>query len=194
MMDENRCVQLLEEHGVKPTANRIVVVKALAAAGRPMSLSELEYKILTIDKSGVFRCLTLFKEHRLVHVIEDGGDGVRYELCHSHDSETDEDLHVHFFCERCRRTYCLENIAIPEVALPEGFEQCSVNFMVKGICPECKGKSEQCKIIDNNKNAAAFPIKLEVRQQILCFTITYSLIDGRRHCHPRWEPFLPRSR
>ena len=140
MMDENRCVQLLEEHGVKPTANRIVVVKALAAAGRPMSLSELEYKILTIDKSGVFRCLTLFKEHRLVHVIEDGGDGVRYELCHSHDSETDEDLHVHFFCERCRRTYCLENIAIPEVALPEGFEQCSVNFMVKGICLDCKGK------------------------------------------------------
>jgi Fur family ferric uptake transcriptional regulator len=115
-----------------------VVVKALAAAGRPMSLSELEYKILTIDKSGVFRCLTLFKEHRLVHVIEDGGDGVRYELCHSHDSETDEDLHVHFFCERCRRTYCLEDIAIPEVALPEGFEQCSVNFMVKGICPQCK--------------------------------------------------------
>ena len=61
-------------------------------------------------------------------------------LSGEHDSETDEDLHVHFFCERCRRTYCLENIAIPEVALPEGFEQCSVNFMVKGICPQCKGK------------------------------------------------------
>jgi len=127
---------------VKPTANRIVVVKALEAAGRPMSLSELEYKILTIDKSGVFRALTLFKKHHLVHVIEDGGDGVRYELCHSHDGEVDDDLHVHFYCERCRRTYCLEDIPIPEVVLPAGFEMTSVNFMVKGICPQCKNKRE----------------------------------------------------
>ena len=127
---------------MKPTANRIVVVKALAAAGRPMSLSELEYKILTIDKSGVFRALTLFKEHHLVHVIEDGGDGVRYELCHSHDGEVDDDLHVHFYCERCRRTYCLEDIPIPEVVLPAGFEMTSVNFMLKGICPQCKNKRE----------------------------------------------------
>ena len=127
---------------MKPTANRIVVVKALEAAGRPMSLSELEYKILTIDKSGVFRALTLFKEHHLVHVIEDGGDGVRYELCHSHDGEVDDDLHVHFYCERCRCTYCLEDIPIPEVTLPAEFEMTSVNFMVKGICPQCKNKRE----------------------------------------------------
>ena len=138
MMDSKHCVALLEAHGVKPTSNRIVVLKAMAAAGRPMSLTELEYKILSIDKSGVFRTLTLFKEHHLVHVIEYGGDGVRYELCHIHDADTDDDLHVHFFCERCRRTYCLEHIAVPEVELPEGFQQNSVNFMVKGICPSCK--------------------------------------------------------
>ena len=137
-MDEKHCVELLEAHGVKPTANRIVVLKAMAAAGRPMSLMELEYKILSIDKSGVFRALTLFKEHHLVHVIEDGGDGVRYELCRSHDAETDDDLHVHFYCESCRRTYCLEHIAIPDVELPEGFQQHSVNFMVKGLCPDCR--------------------------------------------------------
>ena len=103
-----------------------------------MSLSELEYQILTIDKSGVFRALTLFKEHHLVHVIEDGGDGVRYELCHSHDDHVDDDLHVHFYCEQCRRTYCLEDIKIPPVRLSDGFEMHSVNYMVKGICPHCK--------------------------------------------------------
>ena len=138
MMDENRCVQLLEEHGVKPTANRIVVVKALAAAGRPMSLSELEYKILTIDKSGVFRCLTLFKEHRLVHVIEDGGDGVRYELCRSHHHDIDDDQHPHFYCEQCHRTFCLDDTEVPLIALPHGYQMTAVNYVVKGICPECK--------------------------------------------------------
>lgn len=88
--------ELLERHGVKATANRLIVAKALLTEGRPLSLMELEDKIGTIDKSGIFRSLTLFKEHHLVHAIEDGGDGTRYELCLSHDSARDEDAHVHF--------------------------------------------------------------------------------------------------
>ena len=140
-MDEQSCAELLEAHGVKPTANRIVVAKALAAASRPMSLSELEYKILSIDKSGVFRALTLFREHHLVHVIEDGGDGVRYELCHSHDLDHDDDMHVHFYCERCHKTFCIDGTPIPPVALPEGYVMQTVNYMVKGVCPDCSPRS-----------------------------------------------------
>ena len=137
-MNEQACVELLEHHGVKPTSNRILVAKALEAAQRPLSLMELEVKIKTIDKSGIFRALTLFREHHLVHVIEDGGDGVRYELCHSHDADQDDDMHVHFFCEECRQTYCLDDIKIPPVGLPGGFVMNSVNYMVKGICPHCR--------------------------------------------------------
>ena len=129
---------MLELHDIKPTANRIVVVNALMECERPMSLSELEYKILTIDKSGIFRTLTLFKEHHLVHVIEDGGEGVRYELCHSHNHKHDDDVHVHFFCEHCHKTYCFENIKIPQVDLPDGYEMTTVNYVIKGRCPECK--------------------------------------------------------
>ena len=129
---------LLIAHDIKPTANRIVVAKTLAAAVRPMSLSELEYKILSIDKSGVFRVLTLFREHHLVHVIEDGGDGVRYELCHSHDGHAeDDDQHVHFYCERCHRTFCLPDTPIPAVELPAGYRLSSINYMAKGLCPDC---------------------------------------------------------
>lgn len=140
MMNEKTCTELLEHHQIKPTANRIVVLKALAASDRPMSLTELEYKILSIDKSGVFRCLTLFREHHLVHVLEDGGDGVRYELCHSSGPENDDDLHAHFYCERCQRTYCLDQTPVPQVVLPDGFSMTSVNYMVKGICPACRKK------------------------------------------------------
>ena len=138
-MSSEDCEALLVAHDIKPTANRIVVAKALAAAERPMSLSELEYKILSIDKSSVFRVLTLFREHHLVHVIEDGGDGVRYELCHSHDGHAeDDDQHVHFYCERCHRTFCLHDTPIPTVSLPEGYRLTSINYMVKGLCPECR--------------------------------------------------------
>jgi Fur family ferric uptake transcriptional regulator len=137
-MSSEDCEALLVAHDIKPTANRIVVAKTLAAAERPMSLSELEYKILSIDKSGVFRALTLFREHHLVHVIEDGGDGVRYELCHSHDGHAeDDDQHVHFYCERCHRTFCLHDTPIPAVQLPHGYHLASINYMAKGLCPEC---------------------------------------------------------
>lgn len=139
-MNEQLCVKLLEHHGVKPTSNRLLVAKALETAQRPLSLMELETRIKTIDKSGIFRALTLFREHHMVHVIEDGGDGVRYELCRSHDDEHDDDMHVHFFCEVCRQTYCLDNIKIPPVELPGGFVMNTVNYMVKGTCPNCRDR------------------------------------------------------
>lgn len=139
-MNEQLSVKLLEHHGVKPTSNRILVAKALETAQRPLSLMELETRIKTIDKSGIFRALTLFREHHMVHVIEDGGDGVRYELCRSHDDEHDDDMHVHFFCEVCRQTYCLDNIKIPPVELPGGFVMNTVNYMVKGMCPNCRDR------------------------------------------------------
>lgn len=136
-MDKMNYEMLLEQHGVKPTANRMIVLRTLEGAGRPMSLSELGHQIQTIDKSGIFRTLTLFREQHLVHVIEDGGDGVRYELCHSHHDDVDDDLHVHFYCEQCHRTFCLEHIPVPAVDVPEGFIMNSANYMVKGICPQC---------------------------------------------------------
>ena len=54
-MGKEQCICLLTAHDVKPTANRIVIAEALAAADCPMSVKELEYSILSIDKSNIFR-------------------------------------------------------------------------------------------------------------------------------------------
>jgi len=137
-MDESSCVRLFEEHGIKPTANRIVVARTLAASMQPLSLAELERRIQTIDKSNVFRALMLFREHHLVHAIEGGGDGTRYELCHSHSHDHDDDQHPHFYCEQCHETYCLDYTEVPEIQLPEGFTVTSANLMIKGVCPHCR--------------------------------------------------------
>ena len=133
-------VKLLEEHGIKATVNRLLVAEALGDSSRPLSLMELEDQIGTVDKSGIFRSLALFKEHHLVHSIEDV-EGTRYELCLSHDSAHDEDTHVHFYCERCHRTFCLDDIHIPSVELPKGYDARSANYVLKGICPACSGYS-----------------------------------------------------
>ena len=105
---------------------------------QPQSLIELERRILTIDKSNVFRALMLFREHHLVHAIEGTSDGTKYELCHSHDHEHDDDQHPHFYCESCHETYCLDYAEVPQINLPEGFEATSTNLVIKGKCPHCR--------------------------------------------------------
>jgi len=129
--------KLLEEHGIRPTANRIVIAQALEHAGRPLSLMELEARLETIDKSNISRALALFREARLVHVLEDAGEGIRYELCHRHGEHADDDLHVHFYCVRCHRTFCLEDTPVPPVAAPAGYSVQSASYLLRGLCPEC---------------------------------------------------------
>ncbi|MBR1512729.1 MAG: transcriptional repressor [Bacteroidales bacterium] len=136
-MNEQQLIALMGQHGIKLTANRIIVAKALAEEHRPLSMSELEDRIGSIDKSGIFRTLTLFKEQHLVHVLEDS-EGTRYELCHSGNHAVDNDMHVHFHCEHCGETICLEDIPIPPVDLPKGYEAQSANFVLKGLCPHCQ--------------------------------------------------------
>ena len=137
-MKTSEIENLLKQRGIKPTANRTLIVKALAEAGRPVSLGELEDALGSIDKSNISRALAIFRSAHMVHVLEGGSDSVRYELCLSEHRGHDTDLHVHFYCESCGKTFCLNGIPIPEVSLPEGWEAESVNYMVKGVCPDCR--------------------------------------------------------
>lgn len=136
-MLDTEIIALLESHGVKPTPNRILLARALDAAGRPLSMTELETAVESIDKSNVFRTLQTFRDAHLVHALEDSGSGVRYELCHSHLEEHDDDLHVHFFCEKCHRTFCLEDIPVPPVPTPPSYQVSGASYLLKGLCPEC---------------------------------------------------------
>lgn len=132
-------VKLLEEVGIKPTSNRILVIKEICRSDMPISLLELESAIDTLDKSSISRVLNLLMGSGILHALEDGRGVTRYELCldHSADRSHASHMHAHFYCENCRKVYCLDNITIPKVSLPDGFEVSSVNFMLKGKCPEC---------------------------------------------------------
>ncbi|MBO5180640.1 MAG: transcriptional repressor [Paraprevotella sp.] len=136
-MKEEQIVSRMEERGLKPTAMRLLIYRALEDSAHALSLGELEEKLQTADRSTIFRTLTLFLAHHLVHGIEDGSGAVRYELCRADGECTLEDMHAHFYCERCHRTYCFPQTGIPTVDLPEGFLLNSVNYVLKGICPDC---------------------------------------------------------
>ena len=135
--------QLLEQHGIRPTANRITVVGALQSMTHPVSMKELEDRLLTLDKSSIFRVLTLLREHHLVHVIETGDGSVRYELCHSDSQSHDDDEHVHFYCEQCHRTLCLHDTPVPQVNVPDGYAPFATNVLVRGLCPRCRSRQRR---------------------------------------------------
>ncbi len=130
----------LQEHGIRPTGNRIVIARELGRSRGPLSMSELERRIGTIDKSNISRTLAVFREHHLVHTIEDGEGQVKYELCMSHDDDGDDDTHAHFFCERCHRTICLYDVPVPDFSVPEGYVVHGANCLLVGICPDCRKK------------------------------------------------------
>lgn len=139
-MGNDDVVEMLEKACIKPTSNRILVLRAIMRNSRPQSLAELEQKLLSLEKSSVFRVLTLLLKHGVVHTVEDGRGIVKYELCTGHGHCTGDDLHVHFYCEVCEQVSCFENIQVPVVELPDGFAVHSINYMLKGICPKCSGK------------------------------------------------------
>lgn len=134
------CEPILLEADVKPTPNRLIVLNALYEANAPMSLVELETALETLDRSSILRVLTLLLERGVIHTLEDGRGIAKYEICHAHHSANHDDMHVHFYCEQCRRTFCFEEVLAPRVTTPVGFVAHSLNYMLKGICPDCAKK------------------------------------------------------
>ncbi|WOG30629.1 Fur family transcriptional regulator [Segatella copri] len=141
-MNSQDIISRLESKGIRPTANRILVIKTLMGEQNPQSLSNLERKMVSMDKSSIFRTLTLFLEHDVVHAFEDGRGVLCYELCEEKGACDHHDGHIHFYCESCQRSFCMEDIHIPSFELPEGFYPHSISFVIKGECPECRKKHQ----------------------------------------------------
>lgn len=129
--------ELLERHGVRPTAVRILAYKAMLGFRDTFSLSDLETALDTVDKSSIFRTLESFAIHHVVHEIDDGSGSKKYCVCHNDHECGPDELHCHFYCEKCHKTYCLDHTHIPPVKYPDGFELHQVEYLMKGICRAC---------------------------------------------------------
>lgn len=128
---------LLESHGIRPTAVRILICRVISRFHDTFSMTELEDELDSVDKSTVFRTLTLFAARHIIHEIDDGSGSKKYCLCHNdHECRIDE-LHCHFYCESCHKTFCLDNSHIPLVPIPAGFEVKHIDYLMKGICEVC---------------------------------------------------------
>ena len=106
---------------------------ALAHAGIEKNAGE------NFDRVTVYRTLQTFVDKGIIHVIPTTDNSILYALCkddceagHHHDD------HVHFVCDDCNKTTCLEEVTVPNVKLPKGFKPTHAAMIVNGICSDCK--------------------------------------------------------
>lgn len=148
--------QHLQNHDIRPTAVRIMIWKTLSTLDYAFAMGDLEGLLPTVDRSTLFRALTLFTEKDLLHTLDDGSGEKKYCICCEHDHCDHEGHdhecgyeapheshhhtaceHVHLTCTVCGRTYCLKNERIPEVNVPEGFLIQQIQYIIHGVCAKC---------------------------------------------------------
>ena len=137
MYDEQFYLDKLKHRGIRPTATRLLILRNMMRGDEAVSLPDMERYLPTVDKSTISRTLSLFLLNRLVHVIDDGSGSLKYAVCSDDCDCSVEDEHTHFYCTSCHRTFCLKHIAVPVVDLPPGFTLSSINYVLKGLWPEC---------------------------------------------------------
>lgn len=135
-------IQALENAGVRVTAVRLMIWRKIRHETMgAFSLADVEAMLPTVDKSTLFRTLVAFSEAHLLHEIDDGSGTHKYCVCHVDDTRHCTG-HVHLTCQVCHKTYCLPNVTIPPVLLPEGFKVDEAEYVVKGICQACNNAGQ----------------------------------------------------
>lgn len=132
--------ETLHHAGIRVTAVRLMIWKQIRHCfDSVFSLYDLEEALPTVDRSTLFRTLTLLSDSHLLHNVDDGSGSQKYCVCH-HDDTRHCMGHVHLTCTHCHNTFCLTDVRIPQVALPEGFVVEETEYIVKGVCSKCSRK------------------------------------------------------
>lgn len=130
--------KILSEAGIRPTPARKLILKMLMEADHPLSAQEIDDSLETLDRSSITRTLPILNESHLIHQISDGSGAMKYELCKGiWTDQGHDDQHIHFHCNKCGRTLCLQHLEIVIPPLPEGFYIENVTYVIHGICPQC---------------------------------------------------------
>ncbi|QWX84762.1 transcriptional repressor [Cellulophaga sp. HaHaR_3_176] len=130
--------KFLEEKNVRPTAMRILIYKYMANTANAVALTDVENVFEKSERTTLYRTLKTFEEKGVVHQIDDGTGVSKYALCEEGCTcDIEQDLHLHFHCNKCNETVCLTNHKIPQINLPEGFLAEDINLVVKGVCDKC---------------------------------------------------------
>ncbi len=130
---------ILKNHGLRKTLGRVQVLDFIIQRESALSHSDLSQAFEgQMDRASLYRTLQDFEQHGLVHKVPDDEVSVKYAYCRANcDSHAHHDTHLHFKCEACLQTFCLEEQAFPKIAVPAGFKVNSTEVLIHGTCKQC---------------------------------------------------------
>lgn len=138
MKDE--IAEILKHSQLSVTDNRLNILSLFIEKGKALSHGDIEkLSGKHFDRVTIYRTLQTFVDKGIIHTIPTADNSIMYALCKEACSEGHHhDDHVHFICETCGTTYCLDNVTIPSVNVPKDFFVHQTNVLVNGICKDCR--------------------------------------------------------
>ena len=131
---------ILKRTGLSVTEGRKKILELFLETEGALAHADIEKNTdAAFDRVTVYRTLQTFVEKGIIHQIPTTDNSVLYALC-KHDCAQGHhhDNHVHFICNNCSKTICLDDVIVPAVKLPKGFSPVQSAMVVTGICNDCK--------------------------------------------------------
>lgn len=133
---------ILRDAGLKITPVRLEILQFLARAARPLSHADILAHIPHLDRVTLYRTLASFADADIAHQVQ-GLDGTWRFCAHARRGERCPGNHPHFLCTSCGRMVCLLDQRMPRVDVPEGYGVEGKQFVVYGICEECREAKDE---------------------------------------------------
>jgi Fur family ferric uptake transcriptional regulator len=136
----SRIQHILKRNQLSITGSRQTILELFLSSNGALAHADIEKNTgERFDRVTVYRTLQSFMEKGIIHTIPSADNSIRYALCKDECSQGHHhDNHVHFICNECSRTTCLESVTVPEVKLPDGFRPVQSQMIVSGVCGECQ--------------------------------------------------------
>ena len=137
---DNRVDTMLQRNGLSVTESRKKILHLFLEQTGALAHGDIEKKAgEKFDRVTVYRTLQKFVDKGMIHTIPTADNSIRYALCKDECSEGHHhDHHIHFVCNNCNNTYCLDDVVTPDLKLPKGYTATQVEVIVEGICKNCK--------------------------------------------------------
>jgi Fur family ferric uptake transcriptional regulator len=130
--------KILKKHGLRITQTRLDVLGLFLSEEAAVSNQYIEKALDRIDRITLYRTLKSFESKGLIHKAVDGTEVPKYAMCMENCTEENhQHHHVHFHCEKCENTFCIENILIPVIKTPKGYTINSTDVILSGLCDNC---------------------------------------------------------
>lgn len=130
-------IDILKGHGLRNTQTRVAILDVFLAKDLALAQADVEEAMGDHDRVTVYRTIKTFVDKGILHRVMDDEAVPKFALCHDCTEGEHRHEHVHFKCEKCGNTVCLEELTVPKVKLPEGYKYQEANLLVQGICKDC---------------------------------------------------------